>query len=75
MNICENFAGICKSSLTDGEVGVDGGGFLFILRFSQVSILIVAALHSIKPVHAIPSPGIRRVAGTNVRQLNKHQIN
>ena len=49
--------------LTDGEVHGDLVHLLLGGGLGQVGVLEVAALHRIKPVHAIPAPGISSVAG------------
>ena len=52
-----------KSSdlLTDGEVHGDLVHLLLGGRLGQVGVLEVAALHRVKPVHTVSSPGVRGV--------------
>ena len=49
--------------LTDGEVHGDLVHLLLGGGLGQVGVLEVAALHRVKPVHAIPAPGVSSVAG------------
>ena len=56
----------------DGEVGVDLVCLRIVLGLGQVGVLEVAALHGIKPVHPVSSPGVTGVAGAGVESLDEH---
>ena len=62
-NITQELKCLHCNLLTDGEVHGDLVHLLLGGGLGQVGVLEVAALHSVKPVHAISSPGVSGVAG------------
>ena len=64
-NITQELKCLDCNLLTDGEVHGDLVHLLLGGGLGQVGVLEVAALHRVKPVHAVSAPGVSSVAGAD----------